>query len=156
MARPRDFLARFRPVGTPGSAAPAGVPADRVTELGLELGPVLDALADTQVEASAIRSAAEAEASRLRRDGHTRAEDLVVAARAGAETERVRVLARAREAADSTVTRTVDGAAAEAAAIQIRVAQRLPDLVRRVEAAVRADLFDRPLRATDERPEGSR
>ena len=30
MARSRDFLARFRPVGTPGAAASAGVPVDRV------------------------------------------------------------------------------------------------------------------------------
>lgn len=156
MARPRDFLARFRPVGTPGPAAPAGVPADRVTELSVELRPVLEALEDTQVEAAAIRSAGEAEATRLRHDGRTRAEDLVVAARTDAQTERLLALARARAEADSAVGRTMDAANAEAAAIEARVAQRLPELVKRVEAAVRADLFDHRAPTPDEPPGGSR
>lgn len=156
MARPRDFLARFRPVGTPGSAAPAGVPADRVTELGVELGPLLDALADTQDQAAAIRSAGEADALRIRREGRTKAEDLVVAARTGAETERAGALARTHEEADSTVGRAVDAAIAEAAAIENRVAARLPEFVARVEVAVRAELFDSPVPATHDRPEGNR
>jgi hypothetical protein len=156
MARPRDFLARFRPVGTPGPAAPAGVPADRVTELAVELGPVLESLADTQVEAVAIRSAGEAEATRVRHDGRTRAEDLVVAARTDAQSERVRALARAREAAEADVARTMDAANAEALAIEARVAHRLPEFVKRVEVTVRADLFDHPVPAMVERPEVSR
>ena len=156
MARPRDFLARFRPVGTPGPAAPAGVPADRVTELAVELGPVLESLADTQVEAAAIRSAGEVEAIRLRHDGRTRAEDLVVAARALAQTERVRALAQTREEADSTVARTMDAANAEALAIDARVAHRLPEFVNRVAVTVRADLFDHAVPATDEPPGRSR
>lgn len=156
MARPRDFLARFRPVGTPGPASPAGVPADRVTELSVELRPVLEALEGTQVEAAAIRSAGEAEANRLRHDGRTRAEDLVVAARTEAQTERLRVLAHAHAEADSAVVLTMDAAKAEAAAIEARVAQRLPEFVKRVEAAVRADLFDLPVPAPDEHPERPR
>src|SRR5512135_1507062 len=49
MADLRDFLARFRPAGTPG-AARAGVPADRPAELEAEVGPVLALLAGTDAE----------------------------------------------------------------------------------------------------------
>ena len=45
MPSARDMLQRFRPIGTPGAAAPAGVPADRAAELGRELQPVFDELA---------------------------------------------------------------------------------------------------------------
>jgi hypothetical protein len=152
MARPRDFLARFRPVGTPGPAVPAGVPADRVTELSVELGPVLDAFNDTQLETAAVRSAGEAEATRLRHDGGTRAEDLVTAARADAQTARVRTLARAGEAAVTEAARSMDAANVEARAIEARVAQRLPELVKRIELSARADLFDHPFPGTNDGP----
>lgn len=144
MARPRDFLARFRPAGTPGSAAAAGVPADRVAELGAELGPVLDALADTQVRAAAVRSAATDDALRRRRDGQARAEALVASARSRAQEERAHALALAREESDRTVDRAVAAALADAAAMEERVARRLPGLVDRVLAEVRADLLDGP------------
>ena len=41
MASARDLLERFRPAGTPGAAAPAGVPYDRGAALEDELRPVL-------------------------------------------------------------------------------------------------------------------
>ena len=44
MPRARDLLARFRPVGAPGTAAPAGVPVDRVAERRRELLPVASGL----------------------------------------------------------------------------------------------------------------
>ncbi|MGZ4614831.1 MAG: hypothetical protein ACXV4A_04665 [Actinomycetes bacterium] len=144
MARPRDFLARFRPVGTPGSAAAAGVPVDRIAELGVELGPVLDALADTQAQAAAIRSAAAEDVLRRRRDGQARAEALLAAASSRAEADRLSALARARAEADTEVARAVAAAQAEAAAIEDRVADRLPALVERVRSIVRADLLEVP------------
>ncbi|KAE8765526.1 hypothetical protein, partial [Georgenia thermotolerans] len=68
MPRARDILQRFRPAGTPGAAAPAGVPADRVTEMAAELEPVLARLAEAQAEADQVRAAARQEAERRRRE----------------------------------------------------------------------------------------
>lgn len=149
MARSGDFLARFRPVGTPGAAATAGVPADRIVELTAELGPVLDALADTLAQAAAIRASAAEEALRRRRDGHARAEAVVVAAGERAEAEQAETLTRARGQAEDTVSQAVRAARAEAAAIEKRVGERLPAMVDRVRAAVRAELF------VDARPDGT-
>ena len=59
MPRARDFLARFRPVGTPGPAASAGVPADRIVEATVELEPLFAMLADTEVKAEGIRASAD-------------------------------------------------------------------------------------------------
>jgi hypothetical protein len=63
--RARDLLARFRPVGAPGAAAPAGVPADRGSERDRELQAVFDELADTEEQAAAIRAAADREAAEI-------------------------------------------------------------------------------------------
>ncbi|MGH3462272.1 MAG: hypothetical protein ACRDP9_12430, partial [Kribbellaceae bacterium] len=80
MARTRDFLERFRPAGTPGAAAIAGVPADRVAELSAELAQVFDALADTEEEAARIRRDAAAEAERRQDRARQRARGLVAEA----------------------------------------------------------------------------
>jgi hypothetical protein len=50
----RDFLARFRPAGAPGTAARAAVPADRSRELEAEVEPVLALLEDTDAERKRI------------------------------------------------------------------------------------------------------
>lgn len=152
MARTRDFLARFRPVGAPGAAAAAGVPADRAAELSAELQPVLDALADTQQRAMTIRAAAESAAQRRRRDGQVRVEAVLAAARGQAEAERADRLTRARAEAEGTVSGTVQAALAEASAIEARAAERLPAIVERVRIAVEADLLDDPAPAITEGP----
>jgi hypothetical protein len=144
VARSRDFLARFRPVGTPGAAATAGVPVDRVQELDAELGPVLDSLAGTQAEAAAIRAAAADRAARRRRAGLTRADALELSGTDQALTDRTATLAAARAAAEVTVAQVVREARTEAAAIGERAARRLPGLVAEVVSAVRSDLLDSP------------
>lgn len=142
MVRTRDFLARFRPVGTPGAAATAGVPVDRVRELTAELEPLLDSLADTQARAGAIRAEGDAEAGRRRHDGQARAEALLAAGRARAEAMRTATLTTARAEAEAAVSLAVEVARAEAAAIDDRAGQRLPVLVEQLRAAVRAELID--------------
>ena len=144
MARPRDVLARFRPAGAPGSAAAAGVPADRLAELDVELGPVLDRLASAQRRAAAVRSAADAEATRRRRDGEARAAAVVKAAREQAAAERLALAGRARADGDTAVAEAVTAAQAEASAMADRVARRLPGLLDRVRAAVRTELLPDP------------
>jgi V/A-type H+/Na+-transporting ATPase subunit D len=53
MASARDLLERFRPAGTPGAAAPAGVPYDRGAALEDELRPVLALLSPTEERCAA-------------------------------------------------------------------------------------------------------
>ena len=144
MARSRDFLARFRPVGTPGAAAAAGVPADRAWELVAELGPLLARLADTQAEAEAVRAAAVAEAQRRRRAGDAQVAAVLAAGREQAQAQRSALLQAVRADAEAAASATVDAARAEAAAIDDRVAARLPAMVDRVRATVRAELLGTP------------
>ena len=142
MARSRDFLARFRPVGTPGSATAAGVPVDRGRELAAELGPLLAELEETQTKAVAIRADAVAEADRRRREAEVRAAELLASGGRAAKAERAALLGRARADAEAAAADVVGAAGAEAAAIAGRAAARLPALVDQVQAAVRADLLD--------------
>ncbi|SFG73131.1 hypothetical protein SAMN02787118_12726 [Streptomyces mirabilis] len=59
----RDFLERFRPVGTPGASA-TGVAADRTAERAAELEPALAQLTDGQQ--GAARGVREGAAKRAR------------------------------------------------------------------------------------------
>ncbi|WP_314251733.1 hypothetical protein [Streptomyces sp. DSM 40907] len=79
-----NFLARFRPSGTPGPAV-AGVPADREAELVTELEPVLAGLATVEVEAAEIRAEATREADDIRHRAAVRAGEIVARAEADAE-----------------------------------------------------------------------
>jgi len=51
----REFLLRLRPAGAPGSAGPAGVPADASARAADELKPIVAALATAVREAGRIR-----------------------------------------------------------------------------------------------------
>ncbi|HEY3259730.1 MAG TPA: hypothetical protein VGJ95_05585 [Pseudonocardiaceae bacterium] len=90
MPRARDFLERLRPVGAPGAAGPAGVPADRSAEIAAELEPVFAALADVEVELRRERDTGEAEAARRRRRAAERSVEILAEARRAAESERPR------------------------------------------------------------------
>lgn len=68
MPQLRDFLDRFRPAGAPGSAATAGVPADRLAELAAELDPVLALLKDADSQCAVIVAEGEHEAERIARE----------------------------------------------------------------------------------------
>jgi vacuolar-type H+-ATPase subunit H len=127
VSRARDFLERFRPAGTPGAAAAAGVPADRVAELETELAPVFDALACTEAEADRIRCAASAEAARRRERARQRARAIIAGAGEQAKVDRAAALADARRTAD---TRSADILAA---------ARRSADLLARDYDSRRAD-----------------
>jgi hypothetical protein len=137
MPRARELLARFRPAGTPGAAAPAGVPADRVAELARELQPVFDELAGTEQEARDIRAAAAAEA-RLRRDrAGEQARSIVAEARRDAEARRAEAAARVLQEIERETTATLDAASREADVIARRAEQRYPAVVARVVTRVR-------------------
>ena len=144
MPRARDLLERFRPFGAPGPAAPAGVPADRDAELGRELQPVFDALADTLAEADRIRTEGTAEADRRRARAADEARALVAAGRSRAAAERAAAAARLRGGAEAAVAATLSAAEREAAEIGRRAQGLLPAHVDRVVASVRAAVPGRP------------
>jgi hypothetical protein len=77
-----DILRRFRPAATPGPAAPAGVPVDRVHEAAAELAPVFAALQPSVVAAADALTAARAEAERRERAATEEAERIVADAQA--------------------------------------------------------------------------
>jgi hypothetical protein len=124
MVRP-NILERFRPVGAPGAAGPAGVPSDDVRGPAWELAPLFDALRPDVEAAQTAIDIAVAAAQKSRRDAETRAAEIrteasleAKAARAGAASR----VARAAEHADAEYAaraETTGAALAEAAAEQL-------------------------------------
>ena len=147
MPASRGFLDRFRASGTPGAAAGAGVPADRVAERNAELAAVFERLAPL-----------EKQADRLRADARTRAEDrqasamaqqqrILAAARQGADAERRDAAARVAAVADAETHEALveaDRAASAIAEHAERVVAQIADQALREVAArlgVPPDLF---------------
>lgn len=136
MLSARELLERFRPVGAPGAAAPAGVPVDRIAEVSRELQPVFDELADVQQRCADIRAAAAA-AARARRDGGAaEARAIVAAARLDAEAQRADAAARERRETEQESAATIAAAEREAAEIHHRAEERLDGHVAHVVSAV--------------------
>lgn len=132
MPSARDLLQRFRPVGTPGAAAPAGVPVDRVAELSRELQPVFDELAPTVAEVARIREAAEAEA-RVRLERAAEEARLIVdSARRQAEGERAATAARRLRRVERETATALADAQREAAEIARRAHDRSAGYVARI------------------------
>jgi vacuolar-type H+-ATPase subunit H len=138
MAWPADFLRRFRPAGTPGAAARAGVPVDRAAEAMGELDPVLALLAGAESAAAEVGERARQEAFELRDQARARAAGLVAEARARAEAERADAVALACAQADAESARLVDRARRQASARRELADQRLPGYVDRVVRMVQA------------------
>ncbi|WP_052509399.1 hypothetical protein [Kitasatospora griseola] len=146
----RDFLMRFRPVGSPGRAASAGVPADRPAELSAELDPVLSLLERTETQARRIRDEAALEAERRRREAARAAEEIVARARTDAREVRTRSATQARALAETAAVQLLTAAERDATAVRHRSQQRMADLVDRVVADVFA-----PLRASESAAESA-
>lgn len=140
MARSRDLLQRFRPAGAPGTAAAAGVPADRVAELSAELEPVLAQLDETGEEAVRIRAEGSREAARIRAEAEQRARTMVATAVREAEGDRLAAAARVNQRAAAEAAQTVAVARAEAAELRREADERLQQYADRVLAAVRSAL----------------
>ncbi|MGK4585292.1 hypothetical protein [Kitasatospora sp. HPMI-4] len=131
--RVRDFLARFRPTGTPGAAA-TGVPADRAAELAAELGPSLNQLTQAQNEAATIRADAADRAEQVRREAAEQAAELIAQARAGAPKVREEAGAAVRRSVEAEVARLLDAAERSAEQVRRRARERMPALVDRIAA----------------------
>jgi hypothetical protein len=132
----RDFLARFRPAGTPG-AARAGVPADRSLELEAEVGPVLALLDGTYAERGRIVAQARRDADWIvaaaEREAAAIAADAGQRARAAREEAARQVMALARDEA----ARTVGSARQQATRTRELARQRMPALVNRTVDTIR-------------------
>lgn len=143
MAPPgRNLLERFRPVGTPGAAAPAGVPADRTAEAATEVAPVLAALRPTLDECATIRTAAEEMARQRVADAEEQAQRLLAQFQLEAPEERAVSAAAVRQSGQAAVEQLLADATEETRRLRERAASRLPAVVDHVVALVRADLLD--------------
>lgn len=125
----RDFLQRFRPAGTPGAAAGAGVPVDRVAELTAELAAVFALLAEVETETARIRQEAAVQAAIRREEAARTADRMVAGARLRAEAARAEAFTAARSEASAAARATVVAAEQEANRVRGRVDARLPGYV---------------------------
>jgi cell division septum initiation protein DivIVA len=137
MAWPGDFLNRFRPAGTPGAAARAGVPVDRPAEAAAELEPILALLAEAESASAAVRERARQDAKGIREQARARADSLVAEARARADSERAATAARAHARGQAESARLTGQAERLATARRELAEQRMPGYVARVVAMVR-------------------
>ena len=140
MASARDLLERFRPAGTPGAAAPAGVPYDRAAALEDELRPVLDLLAPVEAQCVALLDEAGARAGSLRDDAGARAAASVSQGRLRAEEARAGAAESRRRISDEEGAAELEQATRAADELGALARRRLPGLTARVVAAVRSEL----------------
>ncbi|MEU5644472.1 hypothetical protein [Streptomyces milbemycinicus] len=140
MAGFRDFLLRFRPVGSPGRAAPGGVPADRAAELAAELAPPLSYLEEFEAEARGIREEAARTAAERRRKAKRQADTIVERARARADEVRAEAAARVRRAAEAEAAELLATAERDAVVMRSRARARMPGLLDRVARLVIEDV----------------
>jgi len=132
MPSSRGFLDRFRASGTPGAAAGAGVPADRVSERDAELAALLEQLSATEQAAREIRADAHARARSRREAGDAESRRLVAAARRDAESDRRDAAARVAALSEQETLQTLAAASAEAERIRAHAARSLPGYADRV------------------------
>jgi vacuolar-type H+-ATPase subunit H len=126
------ILDRFRPVGAPGAAGPAGVPAADDQGRAAELAPVFAALAG-DVAACAVtvaqaRLSAEGEVASAR----TQAAAIVAQARLDAGAARVRAAARIEQETSERDAQLLEQARREASALEKNGLARIPAVVNKV------------------------
>jgi vacuolar-type H+-ATPase subunit H len=148
MASARDLLERFRPAGTPGAAAPAGVPYDHAAALEDELRPVLALLSPTEERCTTRVQEAVASADQIRADASARKAALLAKARLQAEVARAEAAEGLQRRSDEEAAAEMEQAAKAAGEVRARARHRLPEITARVLAATRAALTapgqDRP------------
>jgi len=132
-----DFLARFRPAGSPGAAARAAVPADPSLGLEAELGPVLALLADADAERGRIIAGARRDAEQITAGARAQAADIAADADRRARAARDEAARQVVALAQDEAATAVDGATRQAARIGELAGQRMPALVSRAADSIR-------------------
>ena len=124
-----SILDRFRPVGTPGAAGPAGVPALDDQGRAAELAPVFAALAGDVAACEALieeaRVSTEGDVARARAD----AAAIVARARLDARAARVRAAARIEKEASERDAKLLEQARHEASTLERTGLARIPAVV---------------------------
>ncbi|MEV0738483.1 hypothetical protein AB0I51_21500 [Streptomyces sp. NPDC050549] len=136
----REFRIRLRPAGSPGPAAPGGVPADRSAEFAAELEAPLAQLDVIAAEADRIRATAVREAAARRRAAALRAEGVVRAAREQALEVRGETASRIRREAAAEAARTEAASRRTVERLREREVERIPAFVARIVAQVTGEL----------------
>ena len=129
---PLSILDRFRPVGAPGPAGPAGVPAAGDHGPAAELAPVFAALAAEVESCRRLVEEARREADHALSRAHERAAAIIAQARLDARDERARAVARVERAASERDELLLAQARMEADDVEEVGAAQLPATVRRV------------------------
>ena len=137
MPQLRDFLARFRPAGSPGAAARAAVPGDPSRDLEAELGPVLMLLADADAGRAGIAAAARRDAEQITAGARAQAAGIAADAERRARSARDEAAREAMSVAQDEAARTTDDARRQAARIGELAGQRMPALVGRAVDSIR-------------------
>jgi len=133
----RDFLTRFRPAGSPGAAARAGVPVDRSGELEAEVAPVLARLDDTEAECDRLIAQARREAEQIVAAARSAADAIAADAAQRADTVREQVAQQVLAAARRQSARATQAATQQAAQIRDLARQRTPALVGQIVGTIR-------------------
>ena len=138
MPRAPDLLRRFLPAGAPGAAGVAGVPTDRVADVTAELAPVFARLAATEARCDEILEQGHRDAVQAALRAADQERTIAATAQERAAAERVDALAQARQTTQEQNEAELAGAHAQAAQLRADAAERIPDHVARVTAAVAA------------------
>ncbi len=141
MPRVSDLLDKFRPAGAPGPAGTVGVPGDRRAAAEAELAPVFAAIEDVERVCARLRNSSRSAADERIRTGTAEAELLIARAHQDAEAERAAAAARVRGPAADELAAIHAQAEKAADLVRRRAAERLPRLVAKVTAHVRAQLL---------------
>jgi hypothetical protein len=127
-----SILDRFRPVGAPGPAGPAGVPAADNQGPAVELAPVFAALAGDAASCAALveeaRNFAEGHVAQAREE----AAAILSQARLDSGAERSRAAARVEQAAADRDTALLDQARRDAATLEDSALALIPAVVGKV------------------------
>jgi hypothetical protein len=127
-----SILDRFRPVGTPGAAGPAGVPAADDQGRAAELAPVFAALAGDVAACEALVEEARLSAEEHVAGARAQAAAIVAQARLDAGAARVRAAARIEQEASQQDAELLEQARQEAATLEKTGLARLPAVVSKV------------------------
>ena len=143
MPRVPNLLHRFAPAGAPGSAGVAGVPADRAADHAAELTPLLAQLADTEARCDEILDQARRDAAANVEHAAQQVHAIAASEQQRAVSERADATARARTALTQQNEAELAAARELAARVREHGADRVPDYVARVTAAI-ADMIAAP------------
>ncbi|MDK1361050.1 hypothetical protein QNO00_12320 [Arthrobacter sp. zg-Y1219] len=140
MAR-NSLLDRFRPVGSPGPAGPAGVPATDDEGPEAELVPVFEALDPTIREAQELTNDASVRAADTVARARAQAAALVEQARIDSGAVRAAAAEKVSSEAEAADTEMLRQATEEAAELKERGEARMPELASVIVADLVQDLL---------------